>query len=278
MLERLINSKKFHTTKTSVPSGIIDVIEGLKNIGLPAYLAFSDIRQRYRRSSLGPFWITISTAVMVGSIGLIFGNLFKTSMEDFLPFLTAGLIIWGLISSVLIDSTNVFVGAEAVIKQLPLPLFSHVERQFFRNLIIFFHNLIIFPFVCLIVGKNINFYILLVLPGLLLLSLNLLWISLVLSIICTRFRDLGQIVSSVLQVFFYLTPIMWLPTLLPQRASNMIIDCNPFYHLIEVVRLPLLGKIPSIENYLNVTAYLLIGWVVAITLFNKYRSRIPYWL
>ncbi len=278
MLDRVIKSKKVQKTETGVLSGTSDVIKGLKNIGLPAYLAFSDIRQRYRRSSLGPFWITISTAVMIASIGVIFGNLFKAPMQEFLPFLTAGLVIWSLISSVLVDSTNAFVGAEAVIKQLPLPLFSHVERQFFRNFIIFLHNLIIFPFVCLIVGKAINLNIFLSIPGILLLSLNLLWISLVLSIVCTRFRDLGQIVSSILQVFFYVTPIMWLPSLLPQRASSMILDCNPFYHLIEVVRQPLLGNLPSLENYLNVLGYLFIGWFIALTLFNRYRSRIPYWL
>lgn len=278
MFDRVIKKKEMLKAETGVPSGTSDVIKGLKNIELPAFLAFSDIRQRYRRSSLGPFWITISTAVMIASIGVIFGNLFKAPMQEFLPFLTAGLVIWSLISSVIVDSTNVFVGAEAVIKQLPLPLFSHVERQFFRNFIIFLHNLIIFPFVCLIVGKSINLNILLSIPGILLLSLNLLWISLVLSIVCTRFRDLGQIVSSVLQVFFYVTPIMWLPSLLPQRASSMILDCNPFYHLIEIVRQPLLGNVPSLENYLNALGYLLLGWVVALALFNKYRSRIPYWL
>ena len=259
-------------------SGAKDVFSAFKNFYLSLYLAYSDIRQKYRRSSIGPFWITISTAVMITCIGGIFGGLFKTPMKDFLPFLTSGLILWGFVSSCLIDSTTVFVSAESVIKQLPLPITTHVLRMVSRNVIIFFHNIIILPFVFLIVQKGVNKDIFLCLPGFFLLVVNLLWMSLLLGIICIRFRDLGQIVNSVLQIFFYITPIIWLPSLLPERTSLMILEPNLFYHLLQIVRAPLMGELPSYLSWIISVISAIIGWILTLALFNRYRSRIAYWL
>ena len=258
--------------------GVKDVLAALSQIGLPLYLAKADIRQRYRRSILGPWWITISTGVMIACIGVIFGTIFKSPMQEFLPFLSAGLIIWGFISSTVMDATNVLVGAEAIIKQLPIPVFSHILRMVGRNLIVFFHNLLIFPIVCLCVQKGINWNILYFIPGLVILTLNLLWISLLLAVICTRFRDMTQIVGSLLQIAFYVTPIIWMPSLLPARASVMLLDPNPVYHLLAIVRDPLIGLSPSLMNWLVSAGLLLIGSLLSLLLFNKYRARISYWL
>lgn len=258
--------------------GATDVWESLRQIQLAFYLAYSDIRQRYRRSSLGPFWITISTAVMIATIGIIFGNLFKSPMEEFLPFLAAGLIIWSFIGACISDATTVFAASESIIKQLPLPLFLHVERMVLKNLFIFFHNIIIFPFVCLFVGRPLSWDMVIAIPGLALLVVNLSWIALIISVICTRFRDLGQIVASILQVLFYLTPILWMPKLLPERTSHMILDLNPFYHFIEVVRAPLMNEMPSVDSYIWLVSLGILGWSFAIFVFNKYKTRVAYWL
>lgn len=263
---------------SSTKEGLKDVVVSIGQVRLPLYLAVSDIRQRYRRSSLGPFWITISTGVMITSIGLIFGGLFKSPMAEFLPFLTVGLIVWGLISTSIIESTSVFVGAESIIKQLPIPLFSHVLRMMFRNIYIFSHNSIIYPIVCLIFQKSINLNILLVVPGFIILILNLLWLNLFLGIVCSRFRDLTQIVNSFLQVVFYITPIIWMPSLLQAKNRVFVLDWNPFYHLLEIVRAPLLGNPPTIFNWLFSVALLFAGWTLSIAFFNKYRNRIAYWL
>ena len=258
--------------------GVKDVLAALSQIGLPLYLAKADIRQRYRRSILGPWWITISTGVMIACIGVIFGTIFKSPMQEFLPFLSAGLIIWGFISTTVMDATNVLISAEAIIKQLPIPVFSHILRMVSKNLIVFFHNLLIFPIVCICVQKGINWNIFYFIPGLIILTLNLLWISLLLAVICTRFRDMTQIVESLLQIAFYITPIIWMPSLLPARASVMLLDPNPIYHLLAIVREPLIGNPPSLTNWLVSIGLLLIGSLLSLHLFNKYRARISYWL
>ncbi len=259
-------------------AGWKDIKRATVNITLPLYLAKADIRQRYRRSTLGPFWITISTGVMVACIGVIFGSLFKSPMSEFLPFLTVGLIIWGYISSTVTEATTVFVSAEPIIKQLPLALTTHVYRMIARNIYIFFHNIMIFPVVLLCVKRSINFEIFWFIPGFTLLTLNLIWLSLLLGIVCSRFRDLTQIVASVLQIFFYVTPIIWMPSLLPKRTSVMILDPNPMYHLLQIVREPLMGNSPTALNWAVSTLICLVGWLMVIQLFNKFRSRIAYWL
>lgn len=255
-----------------------DIKKATLNIGLPLYLARADIRQRYRRSTLGPFWITISTGVMIACIGIIFGSLFKSPMSEFLPFLAAGLIIWSLVSTTITEATTVFVAAEPIIKQLPIPLTTHIYRMIFRNLYIFFHNIIIFPIVLLVVQRPIDFTVLLMVPGLLLLTLNLVWLSIILGIVCSRFRDLTQIVTSVLQIFFYLTPIIWMPNLLPARTSVMVLDPNPFYHLIAIIREPLMGQPPTPLNWLVSLVMAILGFLLAIKFFDRFRSRVAYWL
>jgi lipopolysaccharide transport system permease protein len=258
--------------------GTSDVLSGLAGCKLPLYLAKADIRQRYRRSSLGPFWITISTGVMIACIGVIFGNLFKSPMSEFFPFLTAGLILWSFIQTVIIESTTVFIHAEPIIKQLPIPIFSHVIRMVARNFYIFLHNIVIYPIVCLVVQRAWGWADFLAILGMVLLIINLLWMSLLIGIFCTRFRDMAQIIQSCLQIVFYVTPIIWMPSLLPARTGSMVLAPNPFYHLLEVVRAPLMNQTPSLLNWEVAVGVAVLGWAVTLYFFNRYKYRIAYWL
>lgn len=258
--------------------GLKDVIASFKNFQLPVFLAYADVRQRYRRSSLGPFWITISMGVSIACIGIIFGNIFKAPMEEFFPFLSVGLILWGFISSILTEATTVFPSAEGIIRQLPIPLFTHICRMITRNVYILCHNIVVLPLVYLFVGKPFSFLSLLAIPGFLLLLLNLTWMALLISILCARFRDLTQIVASILQIFFYVTPIIWMPGLLSARTSLMVLEPNPFYHLMSIVRDPLLGIAPTATNWFFSLLMAIIGFFFSVVFFNNYRKRISYWL
>lgn len=258
--------------------GLEDVVLGIKKINLAFFLARSDIRQRYRRSSLGPFWITISTGVMIATLGIIFGKIFKSPVQEFLPFLASGLILWGFISQVILDATAVFVSSEAIIKQLPIPYFVHVVRMVCRNFIIFLHNVVIIPIVFIVFRLQIQEEIFLILPGIVILVLNLLWMSLFLGILCTRYRDMTQVIASCLQIVFYVTPIIWLPSLIPAKSSAMLLDPNPFYHLIQIVRQPILGQCPTVMNWIVTICLCLFGWLFTLCFFNRYRTRIAYWL
>lgn len=261
-----------------IVNALADIATALKRYSLVGTLGWQDVRQRYRRSSLGPFWLTISMGVMIGTIGIVFGQIFKSPSDEFLPFLAIGLILWGFISAVITEGCTSFIAADAVIKQLPIPLAVHVFRQLWRNMIILAHNIVIFPLVLIAVGKPVTWDAFLAVPGFLLLLVNLTWISLLLGVLCARYRDIPQIVSSLMQVIFYLTPIMWLPSLLPARAGTYMLTMNPFYHLLEIVRDPLLGYAPDAQNWLASLALAVVGWLVTLMLYGRYRRRIAYWL
>ncbi|QND54134.1 ABC transporter permease [Phyllobacterium sp. 628] len=255
-----------------------DVSSSIANFQLAAMLGWQDVAQRYRRSSLGAFWLTINMGVLIGALGLVFGTIFGTPMAEFLPFICLGLIFWGYFSQIINDGCGTFIASSDTMLQLPVPFFTFILRTWWRNTIILAHNLVIFPIVLLIFAQFVNFYALLAIPGFILVSLNLLWVAVVLAILCTRYRDLTQIVQNIMQVGMYVTPIMWMPNHLPGKASALMMDLNPFYHLISVIRNPLLGDPGTGLNWLVVTAMAVIGWIVALLFLNRYRSRITYWL
>ncbi|UOD49731.1 ABC transporter permease [Orrella daihaiensis] len=257
---------------------IRDVLSALKRADLAGTLGWQDVKQRYRRSKLGPFWLTISMGVLIAALGLVFGGIFKTPMREFLPFLATGIILWTYIATVINEGCTAFISSDAVIKQLPLPMFLHVMRVIWRNLVILAHNVVIIPLIFLLFLRPLDLMALLAIPGLVLSSLTLAWVALLAGVVCTRYRDLSQIVASVLQIAFYVTPIIWMPSLLSGRREFVFLDLNPFYHLIEIVRAPILGTAPTLTNWLVSLGMALIGWVFTLIVYARYKRRISYWL
>ena len=257
---------------------IADLKRSRKKIYLALMLGWQDIKQRYRRSKLGPFWLTISMGVMIGMIGIVFGQVLNTPMKEYLPFLATGIILWTCFSTSIMEGSTSFIDAQGMIRQLDLPLSLYPIRVLWRNVVICGHNIIILPFVFLIVGRSINFDIFWLIPGFIVFSWNMLWASLLLGTICTRFRDMPQIVNSLMQVFFYVTPIIWMPGALNERSANLLVDPNPVYHLVQLVRAPILGSSPTILNWVVSILMAGIGSFVTLWFFGKYKKRIAYWL
>ncbi|OZI32039.1 ABC transporter permease [Bordetella genomosp. 10] len=262
----------------SISTATRDIFSAFGRLSLVTILGWQDVRQRYRRSALGPFWLTISMGVMIGTIGIVFGQIFKSPMHEFLPFVAAGIILWGFVSSCVTEGCTGFISAEGIIKQLPIPLFVHILRMLWRNIIILGHNIVILPLIFLVVAKPVGWIALLTLPGFLLVTVNVAWVALILAVLCARYRDLPQIVASVLQVVFYLTPIMWMPSHLPARAALFLLNLNPCYHLLQVVRAPLLGEAPSSLNWIVAVLMAVGGWAIALAVYGRYKRRIAYWL
>ena len=186
--------------------------------------------------------------------------------------------MWTFMSTVVTEGCTAFTSVEGMIRQMPIPFFVYVLRMYWRNTIIFGHNLIIYPFVCLILGKGIGWTALWAIPGFVLVSLNLLWIAVCCAVFCTRFRDVTQIIASLVQVAFYISPIIWMPSALPARAANMILEPNPIYHLLAVIRDPILGVTPTLLNWSVTIGMACAGWLFALWLLGRARHRIAYWL
>lgn len=258
--------------------GLYDIGLTLQKVDLAIYLGWLDVKQRYRRSKVGPFWITISMAVTILMIGLVFSQVLKSNITTYLPYLAIGIIVWNFVLSTVTDSCNAFVDFRQVILERPLPLFFHIIRILSKNTIIFFHNLVIVPILFLVLQIPVGFDAVYSLFGIVLLLGTLSWASLLFAIICTRYRDLLQVIVSLMQVLFYLTPVIWMADQIPDRYSSLILKYNPFYYYLELVRGPLLSNTPLIEIWLVSFVITVGGWIATSLVFNKYRNRIPYWV
>jgi lipopolysaccharide transport system permease protein len=254
----------------------LDVVAGLTLWRLWGRLGWNDILQRYRRSTLGPLWLTASMAIMVVALGILYAELFKTPIHDFLPFLCVGLLIWNLMSSFLTEGGTLFTGSESYIKQVKLPYSLYVFRSSWSKLIIFGHNFLIYFGVIWYFDVWPGVTALLAIPGMFILLLNGALASFILGMVSARFRDIPQLVSSVVQIIFFVTPIMWKPELLQRRTY--IADFNPFFHLLEIIRAPLLGTVPAPKNYLVALLVTVINFAIAGAFFTRFRSRISYWV
>ena len=256
---------------------IADIRNGLMNWDMWGRLGWREVKRRYRRTIVGPFWTTLSLGIFVIALGVVWSRLWNQDPKTYLPYLTSGMLTWVMFSTFCTEGSSSFFASEALIKQLRVSYTLLSVSIVWRNLIVFGHNLAIYAGICIYAGVPIAWPVLLIIPGLLVLSINGVWIVLLLGMICSRFRDIQQLVTSILQVSMFITPIFWSPDQLTGRAK-ILVDYNPLYHYVDIVRSPLLGKVPSVWTWSLVVLMTVAGWSITLYLFSRFRRRIPYWL
>ena len=170
---------------TTLSMAFRDLVSGWRQNELWLQLGWQDIKQRYRRSTLGPLWITVATGVMAIALGLLYSMLFQQDLATFLPHVAVGLIIWGFISGCIKEGAEVFIDNEGLIKQLPSALSVHVYRLTWRQLIIFAHNVVIIVILFLIFPPPLNWTVTLIVPALALYVVNSIWVTIVFGILTT---------------------------------------------------------------------------------------------
>lgn len=262
--------------RESVSEAIADFVDGLRRWELWGTLGWHDIRQRYRRSVIGPFWLTISMGVMVFGLAYVYGGIFSHPLDKYLPYVAVGMIVFGLITSIANDASQVFILASRTILQTRAPLSLYVYQMLWRNLLIFSHNALIYLLIVLFFPVDLGLVSLLALPGLFLVMVLSVFVSIILATLSARFRDVPPIVNSVTQIAFFLTPIFWTASALKGREE--FIYLNPFYYLLEIVRMPLLGEAPPSNIWLVVIGMTIVSGVVALLFFARFRARIAYWV
>jgi lipopolysaccharide transport system permease protein len=264
------------TLNSTLRSGLEELKLGLASHEQWLFMAVQDIKLRYRRSMIGPWWVTISSGVMIMMLGFLWSHIFGSDIKTYLPFFAIGFIVWGWLSGQVNDAAGGFSSFGGIIKQVKLPLPIFVLRLNTRQCIVLMHNSIIIALVLLFVGKGFTFMSLVAIPNLILIQLNLTLLSIVITIFCSRYQDMAQVVSVGAQIVFFFTPILWQVETLKNRTY--LAEMNPVYHWIEMVRAPLLGHLPTISDYLWSFASLVILSILASYYLGRYRSRIAYWI
>ena len=255
-----------------------DLSDSIKKIVLPLTLGKQDIGLRYKRSILGPFWITINILILSSCLSFVFGFILKQDLKILFPHLFFGLIFWNFLTQTINDGCIVFSGNAHMLQQVKIPYIILIFRVLIRNTYILIHNAITFPIIIFIFNVNVNLNLFLFLPNFLLVLLLLFFLCIIIGIFNARFRDVENIVQNLLNVCFYLTPIFWSLDLLKDSKYQFLIVLNPFYHLLELLRAPFLGLSVSLINYLFVICLTIILFTFAMYLFLKFKKRIVYWI
>jgi lipopolysaccharide transport system permease protein len=239
-------------------------------------LGWLDIKGRYRGSLLGPLWLTLSTAVMVAALGILYSTLFRIDLRSYLPFLALSLILWNFVQTLVTEGCTCFTQAEGMIRSVRMPYSLYAARIIIRNVLVLAHNVIVIAVVYLLFGIWPGLAGLIALPALLLWLVDSLAVCMLLGALCARFRDVPPIVGSLMQIAFFVSPIIWKPELIEHGAR--FLPLNPFYSLFEIVRAPLLGEIPGWGVWACAILYSAALGAAAWSLFLRVRSRLAFWL
>jgi ABC-type polysaccharide/polyol phosphate export permease len=254
-----------------------DLKNSVHRLGLAWSLAWHDVGSRYRGSILGPFWITLSMGMMVVGIGLVYGKLFGITAAEFLPLVALGIVFFGTISGIVNDGCTTFTAASSMLAQTNLPMFTFVWRTVLRNVINLAHHMLIVVAVLLIYGYWREIQVTGALLGLFFLLANSAWISMLVAIGSARFRDIPQVVISIMQFAIFITPVFW-PAQRLAEGRHAVLDLNPFYHMLEAVRAPLMGAAPAPHTYGILAIMAVAGWALTFSVFAATRRRIVHYL
>jgi len=254
-----------------------DLRASAPKLGLAWSLASHDVVSRYRGSILGPFWITLSMAFMVLGIGFLYSELQHISLQTTMPFVALGIVFWGMISQIVIEGCETFVNASGMLSQTSLPMFTFLWRTLLRNLVTLLHHLVIIVAVLIWFGTWRSLNLPLAIVGLALTLLNVSWMSLAAAISSARFRDIPQIVTSLMQFSMFMTPVFWKPDV-NSLKMKLILIYNPFFHMLDSIRSPLMGDKPALHTYLILIIMAVIGWTVTFSFFALTRRRIVHYL
>jgi lipopolysaccharide transport system permease protein len=256
-----------------------DITDGAKMWRLIWALSFSDIKMRYRGSVLGPFWMTLSTGVQIAGMGFVYSYLFKIETRTYLPYLAISIIFWGYLCSVINDGCVCFTQSDFLIRGTRIPFSVYAARSVIKNTIVLAHNSIIIALVFFIMKFHVSLFALYSIPVFLLWMINGFFVSLLCGALCARFRDITQIIASVIQIAFFITPIMWLANELKVGSSaKFILVFNPFYYLLEILRSPIFNGSMEVHILLISLAISIVLIGVSFVAFARARGRIAFWI
>lgn len=254
-----------------------DVVRSARLWHIWVRLGLQDVRHKFRRSTVGPAWIFLNLGVLIGAIGVIYGRLLGQDMHEYIPYLTAGLVIWQYLTSSISEGAHAFVNSEGYIKQISLPIYVYIFRCLVNVGVTGAISFSVFVIVALAYRVPIGVGTLWVLPGVLILIACTLCLICILAHLHARFRDIAPMAAVAMQMAFYVTPIIFRAEDLRRRSLRWAVDFNPLYHLVEIVRRPLVSAQPAASvSYLAAVASVIALAAMAAGIIAYYRRRIVF--
>jgi ABC-2 type transport system permease protein len=255
---------------------LLDLNEALRLAPVWLHSGWIDVVWKFRRTRIGPFWYTLGLAAFVLTMGTIWGFILRQDPAEYFRYVTTSLIVWTLIASLITEGAGVLVAGQATALSMRFPFVAFACAHVWRAVLLFAHHFVLYVAVMVFTFHSPGWPVLLAPIGLVLIVANGVWISLLIGMICLRWRDLGPATSTAMQIMLFVTPVFWSPQMLGPELA-LAAELNPLFHLIRVVRDPLLGNVPPVESWIWVLGTLVVGMVVTLWAYGRFRDRMPYW-
>jgi ABC-type polysaccharide/polyol phosphate export permease len=265
------------SVKGAAIAGFEELLGGVRHWRVSHLIGIRDLRHRYSRSKLGQLWLILSNAIMIGVLAAVWSLLWNQPIQELMPFLGVGILIWNYQSQVLIDCTEIFIGQGNLYRNQKMNFSVSIYSVIYKNTIMLAHSLIIVVALIVVFGVPVNWYILQIVPGFAITWIAMVWLGYVIAMSCVRYRDIIQVITTWLMLVFWITPVMWKPDTLP-RQYHSIIELNPFAQFLEILRDPLLGQPVSSYTWLITTMIALGGGLISLVVIGRYQRRIIFWM
>jgi lipopolysaccharide transport system permease protein len=257
--------------------GSEELIGGLRLWQVWHLLGIRDLRHRYARSKLGQLWLTLSTAIMIGVLGVVWSVLWHQPVRELLPYFGTSLIMWTYLSQILTECTSIFVNHGNFYRNQKMNFSVSIYSVIYRNTLILAHSLVIIVVLVVAFGVPINWYLLQIVPAFALTWIMLIWLGYSVAMACVRYRDIIQVITTWLTVLFFVTPVIWRPDFVPAQY-RFIVDYNPLGQYLELLRNPFLGERVSAHAWLFTAAISVCGGLLALAVIGRYQRRIIFWI
>jgi ABC-type polysaccharide/polyol phosphate export permease len=254
-----------------------NLVFGKRWLTFIGYFAIEELNRQYQRTVIGPFWLVLTQFVVVFAIAFVYSGVFSQQYENFFPFLSASIICWNLIANTLINAPNVFVINAMTMKSFAMPTSVFTAQLVTRILVQFAHALVVHALVVVMFKVPVNLNTLVFPVALALVLLWLYGMSVFLAIMGARFRDIIPAVSSFMYLAFLCTPVLWQPNLITGSRA-FIVEANPFFYLLDILRSPLLGQQLHPNTLIVVCVLVLMSWVFAYFAARFVRRNAVFWV
>jgi lipopolysaccharide transport system permease protein len=264
-------------SKGAATIGFEELLGGIRFWRVAHLIGISDLRHRYARSNLGQLWLTVSNGVMIAVLSGVWSLLWNQPIHQLAPFMGVSVIMWNYLSQMLLECTLVFAGQAHLYRNQKMNFSVSIYSVIYKNTIVFAHSLIIIVILIVVFQVPVNWYFLQVVPAFGLTWAAMVWSGYLIALMCVRYRDIIQLITTWLTVVFFVTPVMWMPDFLAPK-HHWIIDFNPLAQFLEILRNPFLGQPVSSYTWLFTSVFALGGGLIALAVIGRYRSRIIFWM
>jgi len=257
-------------------SPIADWTRALSMWRLWIALGHEDILERYRRSALGVAWVVLSFALFVAVKVSVFGQMAAVPVAEFGLFVTLGFGLWTFISAMVLDGCSAFIHARPWILGSSTPYPVYLLQALFRNVLVFVATFAVMFAALAWKGDPWRLAALTALPAFGVYLVTSLWVSALHAPLCARWRDAHHAAQTGVRMLFFVTPILWMPSLAPPLAR--IAAYNPIAHFIEIVRAPLMYGYVPVDSWWWVLAINAIGIPAGLFVYARTRNNLVFWV